>query len=155
MVKSSKNPNSPTCTHKRIRLVKRGYIVTSYEKRENGQYREIEERVDEMIDKSPIAWECLDCKKLIDMGMDEEIPVISIITPSREAQIEAQEAKLTEIAMDLIGFFASLLADYNIFLPDQDRTGDPEESTIFGANYYLLEEELKICLKSHRIHTGN
>lgn len=68
-------------------------------------------------------------------------------------------SKERQLAIDILDLFEDVLAEHNIYIPDDYREGDESEACIFGDTYYALEEriteficdykrEVKICGKT-------
>lgn len=53
-----------------------------------------------------------------------------------------QEDPVRDLAADILDQFSEVLAQYGIYIPDEERQGDEDESTIYGDTYWKLEEEI-------------
>lgn len=51
-----------------------------------------------------------------------------------------------KLAIDIINLFENVLNEHNIKLPDNDRTGDSTEASIFGSTYYEIEDSIENLL---------
>lgn len=60
----------------------------------------------------------------------------------------SNDEEVLETAMEIICVFTDLLDKYGIKIPDNDRTTDPTESSIFGATHYEVEEKVKTIIRS-------
>lgn len=58
--------------------------------------------------------------------------------------------KEREIATRIIDAFEELLAEYEIKLPNNERTGDEYEASIYGSDYYNLEDKITSILYEER-----
>ena len=47
-----------------------------------------------------------------------------------------------KLAIKIIDIFENLLNKYNIVLPNDDREGNEEEASIYGSDYYDLEDQI-------------
>ena len=47
-----------------------------------------------------------------------------------------------EVAIVIIDEFENLLDQHNIQIPDDDRSGEEEEATIYGCTYFNLESKI-------------
>ncbi|MEM2905060.1 MAG: hypothetical protein QW587_04895 [Candidatus Bathyarchaeia archaeon] len=52
-----------------------------------------------------------------------------------------------KLAGEIIDLFEELLVEKGIKLPSKDRSGDPEEASIYGEEYYRLEDEITELLR--------
>lgn len=50
--------------------------------------------------------------------------------------------KLREYSVEIVELFEELLEEYNITIPDEDRTGDENEARLYGMTYSNLEEDV-------------
>lgn len=58
--------------------------------------------------------------------------------------------KEREIAIRIIDAFEEILAEHEIKLPNDERTGDESESCIYGSDYYNLEDKITSILYEER-----
>lgn len=58
--------------------------------------------------------------------------------------------KEREIAIRIIDVFEEILAEHEIKLPNDERTGDETESCIYGSDYYNLEDKITSILYEER-----
>ena len=61
--------------------------------------------------------------------------------------------KLREYSVEIVELFEELLEKHNITIPDEDRTGDESEASLYGCTYYELEEDVVSVLSqlAHRV----
>lgn len=57
--------------------------------------------------------------------------------------------KNREVAIKIIELFEELLEKYEIQIPSEDRENNPAEASIFGTNYYNLEDGITKILEEH------
>lgn len=50
------------------------------------------------------------------------------------------------LSAEICGLFEDLLAENDIYIPNEDREGEPEEACIYGTDYYDLEDSVTECL---------
>ena len=55
--------------------------------------------------------------------------------------------KLRECSVDIVELFEDILEQYNIDIPDEDRTGDESEARLYGMTYSNLEEDVVAILE--------
>lgn len=55
------------------------------------------------------------------------------------------------IAINIIGLFEDLLAEHDIYIPSEDREGEPDEAYIYGCEYYDLEDSITELLEQYSI----
>jgi len=55
-----------------------------------------------------------------------------------------------ELASKIIEVFENLLEEKGIKIPSKDREGNEEEASIFGREYYRLEDEITSILKGSK-----
>ena len=55
--------------------------------------------------------------------------------------------KLREYSVDIVELFEDILEQYNIDIPDEDRTGDESEARLYGMTYSNLEEDVVAILE--------
>ena len=54
-----------------------------------------------------------------------------------------------EIAIQILDLFEDLLEENDIYIPDDDRTGDESEACIYGITYYDLEDDICEILQKY------
>lgn len=56
-------------------------------------------------------------------------------------------SKEREFAYEILDVFEEVLAEHDIYIPDEYREGDESEACIYGATYYRLEDSIEklIC----------
>ena len=57
--------------------------------------------------------------------------------------------KNREVAIKIIELFEELLEKYQIQIPSEDRENNPDEASIFGTNYYNLEDGITKILEEN------
>mgnify|MGYP000737101459 FL=1 len=57
--------------------------------------------------------------------------------------------KNREVAIKIIELFEELLEKYEIQIPSEDRENNPDEASIFGTNYYNLEDGITKILEEN------
>lgn len=62
--------------------------------------------------------------------------------PDEEHYLDGEISPQRELAISIIEEFEDVLAEHNIKIPDEDRTGDEEEVSIYGTTYYSLEDKI-------------
>ena len=55
------------------------------------------------------------------------------------------------LALKIIDIFEGLLAEHEIYIPSEDREGEPDEACIYGCEYYDLEDSITELLKGYKI----
>lgn len=55
---------------------------------------------------------------------------------------EKTELRIRNVSADICGLFEDLLSRFNIYIPDEDRTGDESEACIYGMEYSNLEDDV-------------
>ena len=50
--------------------------------------------------------------------------------------------KLREYSVEIVELFEELLEKHDITIPDEDRTGDESEASLYGLTYWDLEDEV-------------
>lgn len=54
---------------------------------------------------------------------------------------------MKEKVIEIMNEVERFLERRNIFIPDENRTGEPDEAHLFGNAYYELEDKIETCLK--------
>lgn len=54
---------------------------------------------------------------------------------------------MKEKVIEIMNEVERFLVRRNIFIPDKNRTGEPDEACLFGDAYYELEDRIENCLK--------
>ena len=57
--------------------------------------------------------------------------------------------KARGLASMIVDFFEELLAEKNIYIPNNEREGDEDEACIYGDDYYILEDQITELLCEH------
>jgi len=63
-------------------------------------------------------------------------------------EVDPKETFFRELAISMIEPVEDILSDFNIKVPDSDRTGDDSEAALYGAVYYGIEDEMVDRLKT-------
>lgn len=78
---------------------------------------------------------------------------ITVDKRRRQKEADVKQPSLEQSADKVemvLGVIEKFLEKRDIRIPDERRTGDPEESCLFGAAYEELEEQLRICLETEQ-----
>lgn len=67
-------------------------------------------------------------------------------------QISEEDAR--DLAIKLISPIEELLDKHNIKVPDEDRTGDDTEASLFGETHAILEDDLVQLIREHMLTLG-
>lgn len=57
--------------------------------------------------------------------------------------------KARGLACMIVDLFEDLLAEYNIYIPNDEREGEEDEACIYGDDYYALEDQITELLCEH------
>lgn len=57
-------------------------------------------------------------------------------------EINNGELKIRNISADICDLFEELLSAHNIYIPDENRTGEESEACIYGDKYSDLEDSV-------------